>query len=194
MNMKIRQAAMTLAVAAALGFAGSATAMTKAEMKTEKDRVETDYKTAKAKCDGLKGNAKDVCMAEAKGAHKVAKAELDARDKDTAKAREKVRVAKAEADYDVAKEKCDDMNGNNKDVCKKDAKAAFTAAKADAKVDKQVTGARTDANEKIAQVRQDANENKRDANYAAAKERCDSMNGDAKDRCVADAKARFHVK
>jgi hypothetical protein len=42
-------------------------------------------------------------------------------------------MAKAEADYDVAKEKCDDQSGNAKDVCKKDAKAAFTSAKADAK-------------------------------------------------------------
>ena len=37
-------------------------------MKTEKDRIDAEYKSAKARCDGLKGNAKDVCMAEAKGA------------------------------------------------------------------------------------------------------------------------------
>ena len=55
-------------------------------MKTEKDRIAAEYKSAKAKCDGLKGNAKDICMAEAKGANKVAKAELEARDKDTDKA------------------------------------------------------------------------------------------------------------
>jgi hypothetical protein len=189
--MSFKQRMMAIAVAGALGCAGSAfAAVSKTEMKTEKDRIAAEYKSAKAKCDGLKGNAKDVCMAEAKGMNKVAKAELEARDKDTPKARADVKTAKAEADYDVAKEKCDDQKGNAKDVCKKDAKAAFTAAKEDAKVEK--TAGRS--SEKVAEARQDAREEKRDANYAAAKERCDSMSGDAKDRCVADAKARFHVK
>ena len=189
--MSIKHRMIAVAVAGALGCAGSAFgALTKAEMKTEKDRIETEYKSAKANCDGLKGNAKDVCMAEAKGNRKVAKAELEARDKDTAKAHADAKMARAEADYDVAKEKCDDMKGNAKDVCKKDAKAAYTTAKEDAKVDK--TAGR--AQEKVADARQDAREEKRDANYAAAKERCDTMSGEAKDRCVADAKARFHVK
>ena len=34
-------------------------------------------------------------------------------------------MAKADATYEVAKERCDDLSGNAKDVCKKDAKAAF---------------------------------------------------------------------
>jgi hypothetical protein len=42
-------------------------------------------------------------------------------------------VAKAEADYRVAKERCDDQAGNVKDVCLEEAKAAEAAAKADAK-------------------------------------------------------------
>jgi len=187
--MSIKQQMIAVAVAGALGCAGSAFgALTKAEMKTEKDRIEADFKSAKAKCDGLKGNTKDVCMKEAKGAQKVAKAELEARDKGTAKAQADVKKAKAEADYDVAKEKCDDMKGNAKDVCKKDAKAAFVAAKEDVKVEKTADRAQ----EKVADARQEAREEKRDANYAAAKERCDSLSGDAKDRCIADVKARFH--
>ena len=44
-----------------------------------------------------------------------------------------VTIAKAEADYRVAKEKCDDSAGNAKDVCLKEAKAAEAAAKAEAK-------------------------------------------------------------
>jgi hypothetical protein len=38
--------------------------------------------------------------------------------------------------YDVAKEKCDDLSGNAKDVCVKDAKAAQAKAKAEAKDDR----------------------------------------------------------
>jgi hypothetical protein len=119
-------------------------------------------------------------MAEAKGNQKVAKAELDARDKNTNKARQEAREARAEADYQVAKEKCDDKGGNEKNVCVKEAKAARTAAMADAKVAR-----------KTGDARQDAAEDKRDADYAVARERCDKFAGDAKDRCLNDAKIKY---
>jgi len=35
----------------------------KATYKAEKDRADADYKTARAKCDPMSGNAKDVCVA-----------------------------------------------------------------------------------------------------------------------------------
>jgi hypothetical protein len=130
-------------------------------------------------------------MAEAKGANKVAKAELDARDKGTPKAQAKVRMAKAEAEYDVAKEKCDDMSGNAKDVCKKDAKATYTRAKGNANVEKEAREASKDAREKVAEAKKDAAKDTKAADYKAARERCDSLAGDAKDRCQADVKARF---
>ena len=82
----------------------------------------------KAACDALSGNAKDVCVEEAKGKEKVAKAEAEAAYKNTPKAREKARVARADAAYEVAKEKCDDLAGNAKDVCVKEAKAAHVKA------------------------------------------------------------------
>ena len=59
-------------------------------------------------------------------------AELDARYKPPQKADYSVTVAKAEAAYDIAKEKCADKAGNEKDVCVKEAKAAKVRAKADA--------------------------------------------------------------
>jgi len=128
---------MVCAVAAALGFSGMGyAALSKEERKSELQRIASAFKAAKQNCDGLKGNAKDICMAEAKGAQKVAKAELEARDKGTPKAQANVTVAKAEAEYAVAKEKCDDLKGNAKDVCKKDAKVALTRAKGNAKVSK----------------------------------------------------------
>ena len=132
-----------LAVAASCAFGGvSAMAQSKDEFKAEKDRIEADYKVAKEKCDALKANAKDICVSEAKGHEKVAKAELDAKQKPSPKADAKVREAKADAAYDLAKEKCDDMAGNAKDVCMKDAKAAHSSAKAEAKV----TGANAPGN------------------------------------------------
>lgn len=102
----------------------------------EEDRIEAAYKVDKEKCDGMKDNAKDVCQKEAKGKEKVAKAELDAKKTPSERNQRKVKEAKAEAEYEVAKEKCDDMKGAEKNACQKDAKAMHERAKADLKGDK----------------------------------------------------------
>jgi len=182
---------MTIAVAAALGCSGMGYALSKEERKTEQQRIESNFKAAKQRCNNLSGNAKDICVAEAKGAQKVAKADLEARDQGTPKAQENARIARAEAEYAVAKEKCDDMAGNVKDVCQKDAKAALTRAKGDAKVGRTAAEADKQSREKVADARKDAAQDTRQAEYKAARERCDSLAGDAKDRCISDAKARF---
>ena len=74
------------------------------------------------------GNAKDVCVLEAKAARTKTEEEAEAAYKDTPKAREHAAHEIAEADYKVAKERCDDKTGNDKDVCVKEAKAAMTKA------------------------------------------------------------------
>jgi len=173
-----RKAAIVIASTLAMS-ATFAADMTREQRKAAEDRIEADFKTAKAACDGMKDNAKDVCMAEAKGKQKVAKAELEFQASGKDADRSKVAMARAEANYELAKEKCDDLKGNDKDVCVKQAKAAETKAKADAKASKQTS-----------EARKDATEDKRDAQYKADRERCDAMSGDAKNSCVAQAKAR----
>jgi len=155
-------------------------AMTSQQYSAAKDNANAAYKSARAQCDSLSGNAKDVCVAEAKANLKKAKANAEADYKNTDKARRDAKIDAAEADYDVAKAKCDAKNGNDKDVCVKEAKAIETKAKADAK-----------ANEKVAAAREDAREDKMNADYKVAIEKCDSMSGAAKDSCVSEAKARY---
>jgi len=60
--------------AATLGMHSAAMAAdpVKAQYKAAVASADADYKEAKAKCDPLKGNEKDVCMKEAKGAQKTA--------------------------------------------------------------------------------------------------------------------------
>ena len=178
---------------AALGFAFSGASfaaentMSRDDLRAAKDRIDADYKAAKDRCDAMSGNAKDVCEKEAKGNEKIAKAELDARNENSDKARRKALETKAEAQYEIAKEKCDDLQANAKDVCVKDAKAVEQRAKADIKAGiSGATGASVSTDD-----RRDARDDAKDAQYSASKERCDSMSGDAKDRCVADVKARY---
>src|SRR5688500_8420855 len=61
----------------------------------EEDRIEADYKSAKAKCDTMKDNAKDVCEEQAKAQQKVAKAELAAKKDPSPRNQRKVAEAKA---------------------------------------------------------------------------------------------------
>lgn len=126
--------ALTLTLATA--FAGSAIAadgMDKSAYKSAKDKIEEQAKADKKACSSMKDNAKDVCQAEAKAKEKIAKAELDAKNKPGAKADEKVRLMKAEGEYEVAKEKCEDQKGKEMAACKKDAKVAYDKVKADAR-------------------------------------------------------------
>ncbi|MES2911229.1 MAG: hypothetical protein V4718_07575 [Pseudomonadota bacterium] len=185
---------LMLTVALSCTLAGNAMALTKDEYKSGKDRISADYKVNKQKCDGLKSNARDICESEAKGIEKVAKAELESQYKPTPRNMEKVGFAKADAAYDTAKEKCDDMAGNAKDVCVKDAKAAQVKAKEDAKVAKASADVNKAKSEKVADASQDANKAKNEADYKAARERCDALAGAPKDSCVNDAKAKFGMK
>lgn len=141
----------TIAAAIALAFSTGAMAqnLSKDDYKAGKDKIAAEYKSAKAGCGSLKANAKDVCMAEAKGKEKVAKAELEASYKPGDKTRQAVGMAKAEADYAVAKEKCDDKAGNDKKSCVKEAKTAEASAKAAAKAP-QTTEAKKPAKEMAA--------------------------------------------
>ena len=126
---------LMLAVAS-LFAAGQAMAMTPEEYKVAKDKVEADYKVDKAKCDAMKDNAKDVCQKEASGKQKVAKAELENLYKPSDSNARKVELEKVEAAYAVAKEKCDDLNGDAKNACQKQAKADETKGKADLRASK----------------------------------------------------------
>src|SRR5512140_3567835 len=113
---------------------------------------EADLKAAKASCDSLAGNTKDICVAEAKGKASVAQAELKAKYQPSIKASHDARVAKADADYAVAMERCDDKGGNDKDVCVKEAKAAKVRAVADAQAWMETAKASSKAKETSAEA------------------------------------------
>ena len=173
---------LSLFACAGIVIAGAASAapIAKDAYNAENKRIEDQYKADRDACKSMTGNQKDVCIETAKGKEKIAKADNEAAYKDTEKTRYDAKVARAEADYAVAKEKCDDLSGNQKDVCVKEAKAAETKAKADAK-----------ATHVAADTRKDAAEDKRTADYKVAVEKCDSLSADAKSQCVRDAKARY---
>ena len=172
--------AVALAVATLTLAAGANAAGDKTAYDSAKASAKASYESATKTCDGMSGNAKDVCVLEAKAARVKTDEEAEAAYKNTPKAREHATHEIAEANYKVAKERCDDKTGNDKDVCVKVAKAALTRAKADAKVTRVSTDARVEASK-----------DKREADYKVAAEKCNAMTGDARRACVKDAKAKY---
>lgn len=187
LNIKL----LTLALCMAFGAGAMAQNMPKAEFKTKMEKIEADYKAEKTACASSSGNAKDICIADAKGKEKIAKGELESSYKPSAKTHYKASVAKAEAEYAMAKERCGEKTGNAKDVCIQEAKAAEVSAKADAKVAREKSDTSATAKSKVAGAKSDAAAEKSDANYKVAQEKCDALAGATKDKCLADAKMHF---
>ena len=129
---------LMIAIASTCFIAGQASAMTSDEYKVAKEKIEADYKVDKAQCDTLKDNAKDVCNKEAKGKENVAKAELEQQYKPSESHARSVAEEKVKANYEVAKEKCDDQKGDAKSACEKQAKADEARGKADIKAMKKM--------------------------------------------------------
>lgn len=197
-------ATLTATLVAGFGFIAGARAegMTKRQFQAASKTIAAEHQTSKEACASLAGNAKDVCIVQAKAKSNLAEAELLARFEPTAAHRNAVTVARTEGEYAVASERCDDLAGNAKDVCVKEAKAAKVHGLSDAhtrletqKANAEASEASATANEKAAvtgnEARRDAAEEKRAADYAVAKEKCDVQAGEAKDRCIAEAKATF---
>ena len=173
-----------IVIAAAAVFYASQVRAVTPEAKTAyaqaKDNAAATYKTARAQCDAITGNPKDVCVAEAKAARVRAEEEAYAFYKNTLKAYTASRMKIASANYDLDKVRCGALAGNDKDVCVQQAKATLVAAQADAKADK-----------KAIEARSDARDDKRTAEYKVALEKCDAFAGAVKDNCVSAAKSQY---
>ncbi|MHB8949086.1 MAG: hypothetical protein ACYC4S_08485 [Rhodoferax sp.] len=207
--------ARALALTIGLGFSvgAMAQAMTKLQYNTAQTGIIDNYTLAEVACGSFAGNARDVCQVEARGKQKLATAALKAAYTPSEAASYQVRLARADANHALSREKCDDLAGNAKNVCLKEASAAAVRAKANAKVhmktamahdaayakaskaqgvaDEKAAQALAMADEISAAARKDAADETRTAALAVAKEKCDALAGDAKGNCIKDATARF---
>lgn len=86
------------------------------------EQIDNQYKMDKKQCDGMKGNAKNVCQEQAEANRDKAKADAKA-GKEKAESSHDAAKARNDADYKVGREKCDAMSGNAKDACMADLKS-----------------------------------------------------------------------
>ena len=87
-------------------------------------RADATYAVAKEMCDDKSGNAKDVCVSEAKAVHTKALTDVRLSER-VGEARKDAAQDKNDADYKVAAEKCESLAGDAKAACVSAAKARF---------------------------------------------------------------------
>ena len=121
-----KQDLCALAVVVCLGAGGSGVwaagapkRMSQQDYRQAGDRIDAQYRADRKYCASLqvKPQLADVCQAEARGKADAAKAELEARYRPSPDATLKAKNAVAEANYDVARKKCDAGRAQAKDRC-----------------------------------------------------------------------------
>jgi hypothetical protein len=110
----------------------AAAGMTRDEYKAGKARIAAEYQADRQKCGAHLGDAAELCVARARGAQKVAKAELEAAYKPSPRAHFEAAIARAQAAYAIAKAECDNKEGAARKNCVRDARAARDRAQAEA--------------------------------------------------------------
>jgi hyperosmotically inducible protein len=133
---------------AATGFATIAAADSdqgKAAYYAAADQAAADFRDAHAKCDLLQGNEQLVCIEEAKLAQTRAKGTAEAHYRNTPQARQKASIDIANAEYGVAKARCEAKDGSDKEACIRLANALRSFAIAEAKSGRKIVAAGTDA-------------------------------------------------
>lgn len=131
--------ATLLATAAGASFAGAPTAALNHDPATYRNVTQkafSEYRAAVAKCDSMSGNDKNVCMAEARLQRTRTEYEALAQYYNTPAGRAHARANLADAEFTLAKAKCDAKTGADKDNCVSNAKSVHTAALADAKAER----------------------------------------------------------
>jgi osmotically-inducible protein OsmY len=188
--------ATLLATAAGASFAAAPTAALNHDPATYRNltqKAETEYRAATAKCDAKSGNDKDICMAAARLARTRTEADALSRYNNTAAGRARAQTNVADAEYDLAKAKCDAKSGADKDSCMDNAKSVHTAALADAKAERSTaTGSSgsgtTGAGGNTASGGLVTGTETHDPAKAAAVDKCARMGADARTGCLVETK------
>lgn len=190
--MKTTFIATLLATAVSASFAAAPTAALNHDPATYNNvtqKAAADYKVASAKCTSMTGNAKMVCAEEAKAARAHAEVDAIAQYNNTSKGRIKAHTAVADADFALAKAKCGDMSGADKDACIASATSVHTAALTEAKADRAVANTATATSDVVAGVNPVTTTATRDTTKAAAVDKCAEIAGQPKTGCLINNRA-----
>ena len=127
---------VVLACALVNGAALADVSISKDDHRAAQRKIEQALKVEKQACGALQGNARDMCMTEAKGRAHVALAELQADYQPSPESQRDAKQAKAKASYAATRERCNNAAGAIKAACLQRAKASFESAMRISKVER----------------------------------------------------------
>ena len=99
-----------------------------------KKAIEAETRVAVSHCRDLEGQSKDLCKAEARAEERIRKADLEARYRGTVAAAADARLARAKAQYEIAKARCSAERSEDKLACLRSARADKAKALNEAKL------------------------------------------------------------
>ena len=128
-----------LAVSATAFGIGAATDLSRSLMSPvdygdAKKAIEAEIRMAVAHCRDREGQAKDMCKAEARAEERIRKADLEAQYRGTVAAAADAKLARAKAQYDIAKARCSAERSEDKLACLRSARADKAKALNEAKL------------------------------------------------------------
>ena len=149
--------------------AAEKTEQAKSTLNTSRAGADADYDAARLHCRELSGNDRDICVQTAKADRTKANGDAKAKFRGTGEAKLEAREDAIDANFKVAKEKCDSLTGSAKDVCSAEAKV--TRIKAEAPLE--------------------ADEKSMQAEYKVTKAHCATLPHAATRSCLKEAKIKF---
>jgi hypothetical protein len=143
--MKMKRTTMYVSLAGALLFSAAAfgissavdsprTLMARADYAVARKAIDSESRISLGRCRDVEGAARDICKAEVRAEDRIKKADLDARYHGTVNSAADARLARAKAQYDVARAKCSGYSNDVKAECLHSARAEKARAFADAKL------------------------------------------------------------
>lgn len=160
--------------------AASFTYTSSPEYTAKVEKAEDEFLSARKACEPLPEQKKLICIAEAQANEERLKADARADEIDSPKARAEALIKHANADFELAKAKCDALEGNPKEVCIKRAALVHEERINIAKVNLKSEEAQREAAAKI-----------KSAEYQLELKRCDAYKGDDQAACIKRVKDIF---
>jgi hypothetical protein len=108
--------------------------MSPVDYSAAKRAIEGDVRGTLVKCRDLEGQANDICKAEARADERIRKADLEADYRGTVAAAADAKLARAKAQFDVARAKCGGEHGDGKISCLRSARSDKAKAISEAKL------------------------------------------------------------
>jgi hypothetical protein len=140
-----------------------------AKYKAAVARAHEDQMLALRNCEQFAGDAKSMCRTEANIAQTKAVATAKAENLGTAKALTQAELDNVDADWTLAKEKCNTFGGDAKSECLAKARAARDASMAEI----------------------NANADKQEAEWKFAVAQCSELAGTYRSTCMAETRAKY---